>query len=282
MTIKRLHLLILSIMCIGIHQVRGMETTQDAILLIKNETGQKLEVTYHQLGKLHKSTLVNRQEDVVNDFFSVKELYIAPYGKVRGWVTSSSIPGEFFKNNLLKTVEDLKIAQLKDQSTQLTIKPGGGYLSYVVGKELAGEVSPYQYDVLIIEAEEFKKIEKKEIGTLLDYFPQVKAAVQNEKRVLPRYFLNIGEGASKEAIESAHEKLRLIWQEKKDSPIPAEAQLAGEVLEILQAAYSKLQNIHNGFDSLTKAYQPRLQEYTDEEKAQFKITDDVFMREWKY
>ena len=267
-----------------IHQAQGMESTQNTILRIKNVTGQKLEVGYHQKGKIHKFTLVNRQEDVINDYFSVEALYVVPYGKVRGWVTTSSLPGELFKNNLLKTIEDLKMAQIKDQSAQLTIKSGGGYLSYVFGKELAEEVSPYQYEVITIKAEEFMR-EKKDavIGTLLDHFPQVKDAVQNEKRVLPRYFLNIGEGASKEVIEDAHEKLRLIWQEKKDSSIPGEAQLAGEVLEILQAAYSKLQGIQNSFDLLVVEYQPlEVKEqpaFTDEEKAQFKIVDDAFMKE---
>ncbi len=287
MTIKRIPLLITVIATVFIHQSCAMQPPEEASLNIINETGKKIEIAYLQKGKHHEITLIHEQRATIGDFPTIEVLYVAPYGKVRGKLSLANLPGTFFKNNLLKNVKDLEIAHLNNQSAALTIKLGGEYLSYVVGQWLAGEVSPYQYEVTILKPEEVAAKEEKEekVGLLIDHFPQVKDAVTKNKEVLPRYFLNVGEGASSEVIDEAHEQLRLIWQEKKDSPIAAEAELAREILEVLQEAYNKLQGIPDRFEVLVAHYQPveepKVQEHslTEEEKTAVKQVTEAFSGE---
>ena len=241
MSFNRLFLVILLIVgpFQGIMEAMMSEDVASTIT-IKNNTSNKLQVVYQLNNSIFKPTLTIDQEVVVPDFPSIKALYIEPYGDIKGKISLSAITSGLLKDDLLKRRE-LKLypAQLNNKTARLTVNPGGAQLSYLLGTWIAEKIAPYTLDVKIIPTEETKSDAVLATKTIVDFFPQVKNALVEGKKVETRYFLNIGQYADHEELDNAHADLIALWAKRRDKNNSEEVTLAKDVLNLIEEAYKK-------------------------------------------
>ncbi len=78
-------------------------------------------------------------------------------------------------------------------------------------------------------------------------FPQVALAVKEGRELLPRYFLNLPEEASRESIEKAYQRAVKRWQPLTKSSKECMRELGMNMLHVLRQAYLSLIGEENTF-----------------------------------
>ena len=281
MTFNRLFLMIAMVVNAFVGLAFSMDVPT-ATITIANNTPNKLQIVYKLNGEVYEPTLVKKQEETLVDFPSFEKLYVIPYGWIKGKISLATLSAGLLKDNLLKRNDlNLKFAQLNNLSIRLTVKPGGEYLSYLLGRRIAGELTSYVYQVEIVPTKAPTKDKPRKKGKLLDAFPQVKDALMKDKKVEARYFLNVGEHASQTELAKAHDDRINYWLTRRDSDNPHEKALAQEAIEFIEEAYKKASLPKakiDIFDELTADLR-KPKEQTEEEQATLQAVAEAFAGE---
>ncbi len=240
--------------CCSLHGMRERESTRmpDTISL-QNNTLNKLDITYTTLNeKPTPLTLEVKQEVILEEpLSSLKELYVTPYGQVRGWFSFTALTGGYIKGTNVAALDKVRRAQQKNKSIRISIKPGGESVEATLGKgylsDIAAAVSSYSYDIEIIKK---KRTGDFTMTTLFHQFPQLLSASEKAIPILPRYVLSVGEYADVPTIEAAYKRIRAHWEPKTTSGEGDEAKLAQKVIEFAGEAKKSLLSENNTFDKL--------------------------------
>ena len=241
-----------SISC-SLQGMEGAIEEKPASVSVKNSSQSKLDVTYKMSNQKPTPLTLEVGEAVIlpGPLSSLEELYVEPYGKVKGWLSTSVLTRGYIKGTNVANLDQVKRAQKENVSIRISIKPGGESVEGVIGKgflsDIASAVSPYTYDITSIKRKKTGEV----TVTLFDQFPQILKASELSKPFLPRYVLGIGENADASAINAAYDRLRAHWEPKTKSVHGQEAALAQKVLEFANEARKNLLNEDNTFENMT-------------------------------
>ncbi len=241
----------------------GMEEASTRDIIIRNEVGQKVKITYGLVdGKTIESVLANNEavhyplEDEVTTFI------VRPYGEIKGKVTPESLgmkPKDYAHKVKL-------VLQQADQNISVVIKQGGlpqeGILATVktaveaimpgkafeyVESGLKGYVFPYKLNISPQKFEGPKALIPAS-RKVIDVFPAARTIIERSLdkdkyfSIEPRYILGLDVHSSKENVEAIYKIHKNQWENliKNPSASKEDVAFAEEVLEVLEDAYQSL------------------------------------------
>lgn len=223
---------------------------------IVNNTKDKLDIAYTLSHEPPTQLTLEHGEKIMlpGDLSSLKELYVNPYGQVKGWFSATTLTRGYMKGTNVAELPDVKKAQQENMSILISIKPGGKAVEATVGEgylsSIAAAVSPYSFEVYGISKPGTTGHPLLITVFLFEQFPQVLKALELKKPILPRYVLSIPESADAQAIEAAYKRIRTQWEPKTRSSFEGEKKLALKVIEFAEEAKKSLLNESNIFDKL--------------------------------
>lgn len=212
-------------------------------LWIKNKTANKVTVEFATMGaKVVPLPLYPGKEHVFNEPEKLTELYIEPYGQVRGWLSSSVLTGGFLKYNYV----DRAKSELYDAS-QTT--PPRNIVMVIEPSPMAPSASSWlrsaAQDLLPFNVR-YKRTGPyvPQIPALLkEYFPEVNRAIDEDRSIVPHYFLGLKENASPQQVEAAYKSMHSQLTSIVESNLPTtqdERDFYRQALNFLDHAYRSI------------------------------------------
>ena len=212
---------------------------QHASVWVRNESGSEIRATYQQ-----RDTRTGTDVDVVaGDIAKIASnaddlvlLKVAPYGRIRGKMSAEKLTlGYYPSENLVDRIQVVRKQAPHRQNIIVTVKLKPGLL---------GSVWPYDYPTNAQDIPPRAREPKPPFTFAL--FPKVVAAKESGKKIEPRYFLDLPEGANNDDIQTRYQQLMDEWGPE----VPAEGKnprdytkdefKAKEAVKFIKIAYDAL------------------------------------------
>ena len=226
---------------------RGTQSLEPQRLEIKNDTTYELVVAYSTPSySLCEKVLLKGETLSISDPQTIKSLKIYPGGKV--WTHSQVAKPENHANTIIEKAFNepayhvlLRVGPSDKASSKVGNIPVVGY----VAKKAEEYLAPFGFhwskkQKVSVRKEDAPKSFVPESRLIVDAFPHVKNALHtNKNEAQPRNFLELAQGASKEAIDHEYNALKAKWENEKKL-YPYNTNYANRVLELLASAHRLL------------------------------------------
>ncbi len=195
------------------YQKPDIQEEAQPLLRILNKTPHKIVVRLQFEQEAPGALTLIEEQAVTMPFIKPMQLFsVALYGKYSQWFTMQTLTFGWYQlpNDARELGEMFKVLSRERQHyLQVTIDLddvfwGKGRLRSIVGRFL-----PYKYSYKCFNPAQDKDFKKQKC--LLDMFPQVKYARDNDEEVLPRYFLSVPEEATQIDLLFAYWLLNRYW-----------------------------------------------------------------------
>lgn len=225
---------------------------QNPKLLILNQFPKKIEVKFQYDNQAPITHVISKDEEFpVLHLNALSSLTIQPYGEVRQWVSAEKLTLGYVPSVNFAVLAQEESKKLGNQDVQLIIRPGGEYLSWVIGQKAAQEITPYLHAFAQAAPE---STEQKFF--LIDEFPQAREAANQEKTIEPRYILGVGAQANDDDKRIAYQALLTRLTPRLNQGTAEDRRYAQDALTVVHAAYKasigqeSLSDFHKTVDPL--------------------------------
>ena len=284
----------------------------DQSFSLTNTIDDAIEVSYRLKGDKEcvSEKVISEQIFTLPSLSEIEELYVLPYGKIKGKFCASYLTGGLTGKNNLVNRDGFKEALEGNTDCQLAIEnhPSNNVFTNALKKRLLpflitkndqhiqgsrdglGGITTCSYEPYYL-----KKNKDKAKLTIIRFFPQALKVWDDLGYIPARYLLNLTEEASEESIKKAYAKILMRWEPLLEHDKECMRDLANNILYIVEQAYKKLLNDENNefeimktnnfYDNLTCAEIVFAQEetingthgsLTDEESIDFTRGKSIF------
>lgn len=249
--------------CIATHGAEALVMPEEAscvpdeevsyhCLQITNYLQDKVELVFRYEGTDARisQTLIPTQELDIHFLEDLVELYVLPYGKIKGHLSLSSLSlGSYSGVNLMQR-DDVRAAKKLQEHHALTINealiptedPKDSGVMSTFKSFLSRTILPYRVEVKAYVERSF--IPR---GSILTWFPQVYKAYYEDQTIHPRYFFNLSEYASQDSLNTAYQFTSQAFLRCMKSSKGSKRDLGASILVLLDEAYKMLKGEKNRY-----------------------------------
>ena len=188
----------------GCHISLNCMQAKQASVWVKNDTGNEITATYRGIGTKASTNfdiLAGRAAQIADNADDLALLKVAPYGSIRGKISVEKVTLGFYQSeNLADRIQIVRKQAPHRQNIIVTVKLKPGIL---------GDVSPYDYPVNAQDSVPTAK--EADLPLTLALFPKVLMVQKSGKKIEPRYFLDLPEGANNDDIQTRYKQLMDEW-----------------------------------------------------------------------
>ena len=211
-------------------------------LRIRNETLHKINVEFVSRGQKVTLPLFPKKDHVFSEPEKLTELYIEPYGQVRGYLSASVFTGGYWRHNYIDKVK----SELYDASQTTPIRDVVMIINPSAKAPSASSwLGSIAQDILPFEIiYERHGREVPPISALLkEYFPEVNRAIGEKRTITAHDFLGLKVHASRQEVDSAYKSIHLQLISILESSLPKtseETDFYRQALNFVEHAYRSI------------------------------------------
>ncbi len=221
-----------------VYPQRTEEEELPPMLRILNKTPNKIVIRLQfEQEKPGALTLISEQAITVPYDKPLLLFKVLSYGKYRQWLNAHKLTFGWYE-------EPNKAAEVRKEFNgtrrlQVTIGFGGTFFGEGILRRIVGEFVPYQYGYKGFNTLIEHDVKKQEC--IVDIFPQVKFARENDLPILPRYVLCVPEEATEDECAFAHRVATWYWTDGEvDESL--HGHVSSRFIPLIEKAYQALKS----------------------------------------